>query len=309
MMKKYMNHLIAFLVFLSSGIALEAQEENRPFTFITGNAAITLLPEGQQRADTGRLSGVTDEMIAECLPDGGTYNSAVNAFMIEYEDETVLVDAGFGRNLFAHLEACDKKPEDIQTILMTHLHGDHIGGLLREGRKSFPNATLYISRAEHDYWTSDEAMQRVAENRRGGFVQARNVIEAYGENLRLFTPGSVEKPGDDLLPGIKAVEAYGHTPGHTAFLLENDGSRLLIWGDLTHAVSVQTAYPQVGYVADTDPVQSAESRRRLFKYAADNGNILIAGMHIEYPGMGEVKGTDRGNYAFSLLCPCEGIPR
>jgi len=287
---------------------IKAQEENYPFTYGIGEFSITLLPEGQRQSTLDRLLGVSEDMIKEYLPDE-TYTNAVNSFMVEYKDKTILIDAGFGNNLFNHLEACGKTPEDFEIILMTHMHGDHIGGLLKDGIKSFPNATLYISQVEYDYWMDDDAMQGTAESRRSGFTQARNVINAYKENLQTFTPGTIEKQEHEIIPGIKSIEAYGHTPGHTAFLLEDDGYQFLIWGDLTHAIQVQIPYPQVAYAADTDSGKSSESRRRIFEYVSKNNEIWVAGMHIEYPGMGIVKGYSSTGYKFSLLCTCEGILR
>lgn len=307
MKRVVLYNLILFSLLMSTS-TLMAQEENHPFTYGVGQFNITVLPEGQRQSTPDRLLGVTEDMIKELLPDG-TYTNAVNAFMIEYVDKTVLVDAGYGRELFNHLEVCGKKPEDIGGILLTHMHGDHIGGLLKNGERSFPNAILYISQIEHDYWMSDEAMQNVTESRKNNFVQARNVINAYKQKLQLFTPDKIEKQEQEILPGIKGIEAYGHTPGHTAFLLEDDGFRFLIWGDLTHAVSVQVTYPEVAYAADTNPVQSSESRQQIFNYLSKNNEIWVGGMHIEHPGMGEIKGKTGNGYKFTLLCTCEGLLR
>ena len=302
------KHLFLIIMIILPYHVIEAQEEDYPFTYGIGSFNITLLPEGQRKSTPDRLLGVSEEMKKECLPDG-TYTNAVNVFMIENQEKTILVDAGFGNNLFAHLETCGKMPEDIGIILMTHMHGDHIGGLLKDGVKSFPNATLYISQAEYDYWMDDKAMQSVAENRRNGFIQARNVIDVYKDNLRLFTPGTLEKQEHEIIPGIKSIAAYGHTPGHTAFLIEDEGYQLLIWGDLTHAIPLQIPYPQVAYAADTYPDKSTESRRRIFEYISKNKEIWVAGMHIEHPGMGIVKGSPSAGYKFSLLCTCEGMLR
>lgn len=304
-MKRYFWLVISFLSFSTHTFA--GVQEDNPFTYGIGYVNITLLSESQGRGNTDILIGATAEMIDQSAPEG-KYANAVNVFLIEMNDNNILVDAGFGKNLYDHLKVCGKAPEDINSILMTHLHGDHIGGLLKEGKPAFPNAALYISQPEYDFWMSDEAMNKLPENGRGAFVQARNIIAQYRDRLKLFVPESLDNVSHELLPGIKAVAAYGHTPGHTAFMLESEGDRLLIWGDLTHAMAVQIPYPHVAVTYDVDPDKAVETRLNVLKYVADN-KIKIAGMHIEYPGMGEINGSADAGYQFKILCTCEGLLR
>jgi glyoxylase-like metal-dependent hydrolase (beta-lactamase superfamily II) len=103
-----------------------------------------------------------------------------------------------------------------------------------------------------------------------------------------------------LLPDIQGIAAYGHTPGHTAFMVGSSGQQMLIWGDLTHATPVQMPYPQLAVTYDVDPNQAVASRMKILEYIAKN-NIPIAGMHIAFPGMGHVKANSEGGYAFTPL--------
>lgn len=296
-----MLFLFSFLLF---SLSMRAQEDkNEVITFDVGSFTITLLSEGQQQGKTSILIGATDEILKQTAPEG-SFPNATNAFLVETGDRTILFDTGHGRRLFDNLKSCKKTPEDIDIIMLTHMHGDHIGGLLREGEKSFPSATLYIPQPEHDYWMSDKEMKKMPENRRGGFVQARKVIEAYKDRLQLFTPVDIDA-STELLPGVCGIAAYGHTPGHTGFLLESAGAKLFIWGDLTHAMAIQMPYPEVAVTYDVDPAEATQSRQRLLKYMADH-KIRIAGMHIPYPAIGNVKIRETGGYQYAPLCECEG---
>lgn len=293
--------LLSFLLF---SLFLGAQEEEKAvITYDVGAFTITLLSEGQQQGKTGILIGATDEILKQTAPEGA-FPNATNAFLVQTKEKTILFDTGHGRRLFDNLKACKKSPEDVDVIMLTHMHGDHIGGLLRGDEKCFPSATLYIPQPEHDYWMSDEEMQKMPENRRGGFAGARKVIAAYKDKLKLFTPGDPDAAAE-LIPGIRGIAAYGHTPGHTGFLLESDGSKLFIWGDLTHAMAVQMPYPEVAVTYDVDPVKAIEYRQLLLKYVADN-KIRIAGMHIAFPAIGHVRTEASGGYRFAPLCECEG---
>jgi len=295
------------LLLLFSFRSILAQEEAYPFTYGIGDFNITVLPEVQQSVDVSILIGATDEMLKQSNPDVVLKN-AINAFLIETSDKTILVDAGLGRMLFSHLETCGKSAEDIDVILLTHMHMDHIGGLLKEGEKAFPSATLYISQPEYDFWMNDEFMLKQPVNQRGAFEYVRNILTAYKDRIHLFIPGNIGNAGTELLPGIRGIAAYGHTPGHTAYLLESDEYQFLVWGDLTHVLPVQISYPEVAVTYDTDPAKAIESRQQLLKYVSENG-VKVAGMHIEYPGMADVKGSISKGYGFTLLCTCEGIIR
>jgi glyoxylase-like metal-dependent hydrolase (beta-lactamase superfamily II) len=269
-------------------------QDNNVITFDVGSFTITLLSEGQQQGNQSILTGATEMMLKQAIPDG-TFPNATNAFLVKAGNKTVLFDTGYGKNLFDNLKKLGKTTANIDAIVLTHMHGDHIGGLLRNGKKAFPSAELYISKPEYDYWMSDAA---------GNATQARNVINAYKDKLHLFTPGSIED-AKELFPGIRSVAAYGHTPGHTGYMVESNGSKLFIWGDLTHAMAIQMPFPEVAVTYDVDPKKAVESRLKLLKYLSDN-NIRIAGMHIQFPAIGNVKKNKSNGYEFTLICDCEG---
>jgi glyoxylase-like metal-dependent hydrolase (beta-lactamase superfamily II) len=171
------------------------------------------------------------------------------------------------------------------------MHGDHLGGLLINEKVAFPNAKLYIAQLEYDYWMNTDS--------RGG-EQARKVIAAYKSKLQLFTPTDFEDADNDLLSGIQAIAAYGHTPGHTAFLLKSTDARFLIWGDLTHAMAIQMPHPEIAVTYDVNPKEAIVARKKILEYVAKN-KIPIAGMHIAFPAMGYIAANATDGYEFKAL--------
>ncbi|MDR0864008.1 MAG: MBL fold metallo-hydrolase [Candidatus Symbiothrix sp.] len=278
------KQLILLILIGMTTISVKAQSNSPLFSENVGDYKVYLLSEGQQKGNTGILIGATPEMIAEQIPEG-TFPNASNAFLIQTPDKNILVDTGFGRLLFDNLESIGLDAKQIDVVLITHMHGDHIGGLLKDGQIAFPNADLYIAQPEHDYW--------VNQNNAG----AINVINAYKKQLNLFEPNELENIITPLLPGITPVAAYGHTPGHTVFLVESNEDKLLIWGDLTHAMAIQMPYPQVAVTYDVNPEEAVQSREVILKYVAEN-KIPIAGMHIAYPAVGEIKKICGKGYEF-----------
>ena len=288
------------LALMVSAYTLKAQEEN-VITFDVGRFAVTLLSETQGQGGPNILIGATDEMKRQAIP-GGTFPNAMNVFLLETEDKTVLIDAGLGPKTLDNIAFYGKQADDIDAIFITHFHGDHIGSLLINNRKSYPNATLYIAKPEYDYYMSDAEMSALPENRRGSFTAARNIFASY--KLEIFIPDEISN-AKELLPGIRGVAAYGHTPGHCGFLVESAGLKLFFWGDLTHAMAIQMPFPEVAVTYDTDPVKAVESRQKMLKYLSDN-KIPIAGAHIAFPGMGDIRRNESTGYIFSPFCDCGG---
>ena len=283
-MKK--RHLFLFLLVVTVNY-MNAQQ--KVYKYGVGSYTVHLLSERQSEGNKEILIGATAEMMKQSIPDG-TFPMAMNCFLIETGKETILIDAGVGFGLFECIKMAGKKPEDIDAVYITHLHGDHFGGLMQEGQKSFPNIKLYVSKAEFDYWISDKAKN--ADN-------ARKVLEMYKDNLVLFEPGTFEKPYEEI-KGIKGIATYGHTPGHTCFLIESDNSKLFIWGDLTHAMAIQMPFPQVAVTYDVDPKMAVETRKWVLEYLETN-KIPIAGMHIKFPAIGYLKQNPKQGYDFELV--------
>jgi glyoxylase-like metal-dependent hydrolase (beta-lactamase superfamily II) len=291
----------AVLLFFMGTRAASA-ESPQVHTSKVGEFEVSLLSEGQSDGSGSNLIGADEAAMKKYVPNG-TYPTAVNAFLVRAPDRLILIDAGFGRELFSNLKSLGVDPGQIDAVLLTHMHGDHIGGLLTGDKAAFPKAGLYLARQERDYWASEEIMKTFPEERRGGFKNAQKVLAVYGDAVQTFDPSDLSAGGAPLLPGIKAVAAFGHTPGHTLYMVEPGGAesgdaKLLSWGDLTHAMSIQMPLPEVTMTYDVDPKMAAASRLAVLKYVAD-GKIPIGGMHVPYPGIGTVAPAPDGGYRFT----------
>jgi glyoxylase-like metal-dependent hydrolase (beta-lactamase superfamily II) len=205
------------------------------------------------------------------------------------------VDTGFGRALFDSMKTLGVEPAQVDAVLLTHMHGDHIGGLQRDGKARFPKATVYLARQEKDFWIKPGVPFSL--NAPPAGTSAAAALAPYGSRVETFRPGELGAAIAELLPGITAIAAFGHTPGHTAFMVESDGKKLLIWGDLMHAELIQFPVPDQSVSYDTDPIAAAAIRRRILAYAAQN-KIPIAGMHLVYPAIGTVTAEGSG-YRFT----------
>lgn len=238
--------------------------------------AISLI-DTRGQSDTDLLVNAPEVLKNQYYP-GGKMPSQILAFYVKFGGQGVLFDAGLkDGHIAAQLRINGIKPEDVNTILITHLHGDHYGGLVdANGNATFPNAEVYVSEYETDYW----------------FNVARNepVISAmglYGKRVHLF------RWGDEVVPGVKAIDTAGHTPGHTAFLIECDGEKLIIAGDIMHFPEIQLPHPEIAVRYDVDPVKAVQSRKFLLDFAAWK-NIPIAGMHITPHGIISVTKSGEG---------------
>ncbi|MDR1419764.1 MAG: MBL fold metallo-hydrolase [Treponema sp.] len=250
------------------------------FAWKTGDFEVYTLVENRGPGRQGVLVGAAAADVERYL--GGGFQSQTNAFLIKASGRIVLVDTGFGAALFDNLKALGVNPGQVDAVLITHMHGDHIGGLARDGQALFPNARVYLAEQERGYWTKSN-MNRSA-------VAA---LAPYGEKVTVFRPGELGKAVPEILPGISAAAAFGHTPGHTVFLLESREEKLLIWGDLVHVQGIQFPLPGVSVTYDTDPREAAVSRKRILSYVTANG-IPVAGMHLVYPALGTVRAEGDG---------------
>ncbi|MDF2500089.1 MAG: metallo-beta-lactamase superfamily protein [Anaerosporomusa subterranea] len=232
--------------------------------------------------------------IVELMPEAETVGS-VNAYVVKTKKSITLIDTGWGAprgQVLDNLKQIGITPDQINTILFTHLHGDHVSGLLREGKTVFPNAELYVPAGERAYWFNDDEMNNTIN--KIGFTIARQGILAYGDRVRVFESGT------EVVPGITVINESGHTPGHVGYLVKANNKKILIWGDLTHFTEVQLAAPEIAVRFDVDPKQAIASRQAILAWVARE-NMPVAGMHILYPGVGRVHAQGTNSYVFEPL--------
>lgn len=193
--------------------------------------------------------------------------SSISCFLLKSEGKTILLDTGLGApfsKLQEELQKAGVKPQELGLIYLTHMHGDHIGGLLKDGKVVFPNAKLFINRKEADAWQAMNSPQSAL---------PKQVLKAYKQQLHLFNAG------DTLEGGVVTIAAYGHTPGHTVFQKDS----ILVIGDLIHGAALQLKHPSYCPTFDMDPKAATEARLRILKYAREH-RLTMYGMHLPAPG-------------------------
>ena len=229
--------------------------------------------EGEKLNPRSLFSDASDSLF-ESLNMPAGIPATVSTFLVQTNGDYILFDAGlgaFGGQLLNRLEALGVSPDSIKSIYLTHFHVDHIAGLISKDNsgndaKAFKNAAIYAGKVEYDAWMNDIPKNDLQ----------KNVMALYKDSLHLFAFG------DNLPHGILAMDAVGHTPGHTAFQFSN----LLVIGDLMHGYALQKDHPEINSNYDMDKLKSIESRKRIMQYAREN-KLLMAGMHLPAPGFAE----------------------
>ena len=222
--------------------------------------------------------------------------TSVNAFLINTGEKLVLIDTGaaglFGPtlgNLLTNLKAAGYQPEQVDEVYITHLHPDHVGGLLAGDKMAFPNAIVRAEKHDADFWLSQANMDKAPEGDKGSFKGAMASVNLYAAAGKFKT----FEGNTDLVPGIKARVTKGHTPGHSLYVVESKGQKLVLWGDLMHVADVQFANPAVTIKFDVDSKNAAIQRKKAFAEAAKQG-YMVALAHISFPGIGRLRAVGNG---------------
>ncbi|SFM52210.1 MBL fold metallo-hydrolase [Rugamonas rubra] len=228
--------------------------------------------------------------------------TSFNAFLVNTGGKLVLIDTGaaglFGPTLgklAANLKAAGYQPEQVDEVYITHLHPDHVGGLAAGDQVAFPNAIVRADQRDADFWLNPAEMDKAPAEVKGFFQGAMKSMAPYVKagKFQAFSGNT------DLVPGVKAYASNGHTPGHTTYVVESRGQKLVLLGDLLHVQAVQFDQPEVAISFDNDSKHAVSERKAAFAAAAKQG-YMIGAAHLSFPGLGHVRANGKG-YQFVPL--------
>ncbi len=267
--------LIALALFI--GAAHAGPDQTRLVRYTAGKIVVTALKDGTLRLPISAMSPadrVTPVAAHDPAIKDGKAVISINAFLVQMPGHTVLIDAGSGTcsglvhgEVLNDLRTAGVSPGQIDMVLLTHLHFDHVCGLLApDGHRAFPTASVWVAQAEAAYWLDEKIAAKQPQNQRGGFRFAQQSLAPYQAAGRVHT----FKGETVLLPGLKAIPAPGHTPGHTAYLLHSEGHSLLFWGDIIHFPTVQFEAPDITMASDVDPAAARATRLSLHQATKSN---------------------------------------
>jgi glyoxylase-like metal-dependent hydrolase (beta-lactamase superfamily II) len=271
------------------------------YRMLVGDFEVTALNDGTEQLPAAMLfpslsAASIDQLLAK-NDLKSPVETSFNAFLINTGTKLVLIDTGGGAldgatpgHLVGNLRAAGYQPEQIDEIYISHMHWDHIGGLLSGKERTFPNAVVRAGKADADYWLDPKQMAAAPKDMQDSFQHAQDLIGPY---IKAGKFSSIDQDGV-LVPGVSAYATPGHTPGHTSYLIESKGQKMLVLGDLVHVASVQFAKPALEQKFDSDPKAGAAQRVKIYAEAAA-GNYWLAGAHLSFPGIGHLK-TDGSGY-------------
>lgn len=266
------------------------------YRLMVGDVEVTALSDGTGQFPIADLYvNTTPEQarlaLANAFQDTPTYLS-VNAYLLNFGDRLVLLDAGTSDlmgpslgKLPANIIASGYHPDQIDDVVVTHIHPDHTGGLTLGGNKVFKNATVHVPEADATFWLSAENKANAPEDAKAFFDQAVTSLTPYidSDTLSRYAPNAPAIPGM-----INTTFRPGHTPGHSALWIESKGEKFVYWGDITHGDVVQFDEPDVAIAFDVNPDQAIKSREAAFTEAVQE-KYLVAGCHIAFPGIGHIR--------------------
>lgn len=267
-----------------------------------GKAHITALSDGVGRRplDAGFVRNAPLADVQAALTSAGLPTTHLDVpytcFVVDLDGHRYLIDTGFADNgaagtghLHQHMREAGIDPASIHSVIISHLHGDHIQGLRRkDGTLVYPQAVVHLPQPELAFWLDDARMQTAPEAARGGFQTVRRVFQNYPkELLRPFQPGS------DLAPGLSTIAAFGHSPGHTALRVQSGGEIFTFIADAVHLPALFMRHPDWQVQFDMNPEQAHRTRHALLARLAAEGG-WVGGYHFPLPGIGRVRRAGAG---------------
>lgn len=250
------------------------------------------------------LPAVQSAMSAAFLPTNAV-PIPFNTLVVETGGKVVLLDTGNGNvgaptsgTWMTNFKAAGFDPAKVDSVVISHFHGDHINGIrLRDGSAVFPNAEIQVPTPEWAFWMSDERMNAAPEAMRGGFQNARRVFAPIAANVKRFEPGA------EVAPGVTSMTAFGHSPGHTVFVVSSGNARLTYMADVTNHPALFVRNPDWSAIFDMDADAARATRRRLLDMAASE-KTRVHFYHAPFPSNGFIAKDGNG---FQLV-PAQWTP-
>lgn len=303
-----MKILLALIATLSFSTPLLAAAQATPlntqspgyYRMMLGDLRITAVSDGTVTIPLDTLlthisaEKLRQQMATEAMtPQAET---SINAFVIDNGKQRVLVDAGagdlfgtHGGHILDNLAAAGYPAETIDAVLLTHIHGDHSGGVSRSGKIAFPNAQVYVEKRDADFWLNPTNASKVEASQASFFTDSEKTLRPVinAERLKTFSAPTT------VFAGIKAISTAGHTPGSVMYRVESKGQTLVLWGDIIHAKAAQLPDPHVAIHFDANQTQAIKTREKVLAESAKQG-YWVAAAHISFPGLGHVQRDGKG---------------
>lgn len=267
-------------------------------TYTVGSMKIVRIVDSADGVPVKFMFGDKD-VISELVPTGMCPNS-ISSYVIETKEDLYLIDSGFGDikpgAMYRNFLNVGYNPDEVKLVLMTHLHGDHLGGLTKDGKKVFKNAQIYVKDTELAFWKNRDNTPSVPESQRFCFDEAEKLLRVYGNQVKTF------REGEKVVPWLTPISVPGHTAGHTMFELNWEGEKRYIWGDIIHCLDVQAKHPEVTVIWDNDRDMARASRMKALELVADT-DVPVFGEHLKSPGVAKFYRDPKGGYRYDLIEP------
>src|SRR5258706_13442859 len=297
--------LASFVAVPNAALAAAPQHHDQVPGFYrlkVGDLEVTALFDGHAVFDAGWLNGTKatmDGVVNALQEDPRLLDVSDGGFLVNTGKQRILVDAGAGTwwgggvlgRLEGRLRSAGYTPEEVDIVLLTHLHSDHGGGLTtQDGKRVFPNADVYVAKAESDFRLSPEIAAKAPKDAQPFFQSAQAIAAPYIKGGKWHTFSGSES----IVEGMQPVALPGHTPGHTGYQFSSKGQKILFWGDILHAQRVQLGHPEVTAIFDIDQAAAAATRNQLLRKLARE-DVLIAAPHASsFPPLGRLRKEGSG---------------
>lgn len=271
-----------------------------------GNTQITALLDGTNFMSPTLFKDISQDKVQEILKkyhadQAKGVQTSINAFLVNTGNKLVLVDSGtadcFGAHLgsvMKNLKASGYQPEQVDTILLTHLHPDHSCGVSKNGVANYPNATIYVSENEADYWLNPKQLQKIPKDQQAKYTGTVPKIKAALAPYQTKKQFKTFKLGDTI-DSFEVISTQGHTPGHFSYKLKTSDEDVIFIGDIVHSHTVQFDRPETAIDYDIDPKAAVQTRLKQFADYAKHGQT-IAAPHLPFPGIGHIYSADEKSY-------------